>query len=112
MDTVAAPLDVFLRQYAGTADLPPAEADLFDALGIEGDDAFAFITEFGRRFDVDLEDYRLYFHHGEEGWNLGGLVFKPPYGRVNRIPISIALLEKAIAVKRWPVTYPAHSPPR
>ena len=112
MDANKSSLTEFICQFAGVTVLPSREADLFDRLGIDGDDAFEFVEKFGGQFGVELADYRWYFHHGEEGWGLGSLFFRPPYKRVRPIPISIALLEEAIARKRWPVAYPVHSLPK
>ncbi|HEY0599657.1 DUF1493 family protein [Brevundimonas sp.] len=89
-----------------------ADDDLFDVLGIEGDDAGEFIDAFAARFDVDVTAYRWYFHHAEEGWNYGALVFRPPYRRVGRIPITLAVLTEAVRTKHWPIDYPAHVLPR
>lgn len=87
------------------------KADLFLACGIDGDDASEFMDAFEARFGVDLEDYRWYFHHGEEGSNFGGLFFRPPYGRVKRIPITTDILVQAIDSGRWPLRYPPHELP-
>ena len=60
------------------------ESDFVDELGIEGDDFSETIDLFAEKYEVDMSGYRWYFHHCEEGWNLGALFFKPPYGlRVN-----------------------------
>lgn len=47
-------------------------SDIFLGNGMHGDDAFDFIEEFATKFSVNLDDYRWYFHHGEEGLNWGG----------------------------------------
>ena len=88
------------------------DADLFKVLGIEGDDAFGFMETFVDRFGVEASGYRWYFHHGEEGWSLGGLFFRPIHRRFGRIPITLALLTEAARTQRWPVEYPAHRLPR
>ncbi len=45
-----------------------AEDDcIFGKLGIDGDDAFEFMEKFSETFGVNLDDYRWYFHNGEEG---------------------------------------------
>lgn len=88
------------------------DEDLFDALGIEGDDASEFIDVFVARFEVDATDYRWYFHHADEGWNFGGLFYKPIHARFGRIPITVAVLTEAVRTKRWPIEYPAHVVPR
>jgi hypothetical protein len=105
-------LSDFLREFWGEGGPLRDDADVFDCLGIEGDDAFDFIDRFAAGFGVDVNDYRWYFHHGEEGWNLGGLFFRPPNGRVDRMPITPVILTEAIRSKRWPVRYPDHWLPR
>lgn len=87
------------------------DADLFDVCGIYGDDASDFMDAFGVRFGVDLDDYRWYFHHEEEGTSPGALFFKPPYRRVKRVPITPDILVQAIDSGRWPLRYPPHELP-
>ncbi|QYF86864.1 DUF1493 family protein [Brevundimonas sp. PAMC22021] len=70
------------------------------------------MDDFSERFEVDGADYLWYFHHGEEGWSLGALFFKPIYRRVARIPITLATLTEAARTRRWPVVYPPHHVPR
>jgi hypothetical protein len=90
---------------------PLLEADLFHDLGIDGDDAFKFVDDFFRKFEIDGETYRWYFHHGEEGQNFGSLFFSSPHQRVERIPITLNALADAIDIKRWPIKYPPHELP-
>lgn len=104
-------LDAFFRDYWRVEGDLVDDADVFGRLGVEGDDAFDFIDKFAERFAVDMSGYRWYFHHGEEGWNLGGLFFPPPYRRVIRIPITPSMLTQAIQTKRWPLEYPVHQLP-
>lgn len=87
------------------------DADLFDALGIDGDDGSDFMEVFVARFDVDATDYRWYFHHGDEGWNFGALFYRPIYRRFGRIPITVAVLTEAVRTRRWPIVYPEHVVP-
>lgn len=87
------------------------DADLFDVLGIEGDDAGGFMDAFVARFDVDAENFRWYFHHADEGWNIGGLFYKPIHRRFGRIPITLATLTEAVRTRRWPIEYPDHVVP-
>lgn len=89
-----------------------AEEDLFARFGIDGDDAFEFMDSFTARFDVDVENYLWYFHHGEEGWSPAGLFFAPPYRRVKSIPITTETLLEAIRSRRWPLAYPEHRLPK
>lgn len=86
--------------------------DLFGSLGIDGDDAFEFMEKYAETFRVNLDDYRWYFHGGEEGVNYGSLFSKAPYERVDRIPISIALLLNSANAGYWPADYPPHELPK
>jgi acyl carrier protein len=90
------------------------DMDLCRDLGIEGDDFFELEAEFEKRFSVDMSTYRWYFHHGEEGWfSIGALFFKSPYLRVQRIPITPALLLQSANAHTWQLSYPEHQlPPR
>ena len=111
MNDVEQNLNEFIREFSCDDKLPPKKSDLFKSTKIDGDDAFEFIDEFANRFNVDMSNYNWYFHHGEEGHNIGGIFFKPPYERVTHIPITIEVLENAIAARRWPITYPDHTLP-
>ena len=104
-------LAAFILDHVGTKPPSDPKADLFDKLGVHGDDASDFMERFALHFQVNMDAYRWYFHHGEEGINLGGLFFKPSAARVTHIPVTIALLEEAIAGRRWPLTYPDHDLP-
>jgi hypothetical protein len=84
------------------------ESDFVDELGIEGDDFSETIDLFAEKYEVDMSGYRWYFHHCEEGWNLGALFFKPPYAQVQRIPVTPSLLLEAARTKVWPISYPEH----
>lgn len=88
------------------------DADLFAQFGIDGDEAFEFMESFAARFGVDADNYRWYFHHGEEGWGPGELLFAPPNRRVERLPITPDILIEAIRTKRWPLQYPPHRLPK
>jgi hypothetical protein len=85
--------------------------DLFADLGMEGDDFFELETKFADRFSVDMSQYCWYFHHGEEGVSIGGLIFPPPYRRVKRIPITPELLLASANAHRWLLAYPEHKLP-
>src|SRR5262245_10993482 len=101
----------FLKDFSRAAKPLPDDADIFDSLGIDGDDAFEFVERFATKFDIDITNYRWYFHHGEEGFYIGGWFFRPPYRRVDRIPITPRVLAEAIRIKRWPLEYPGHKLP-
>lgn len=86
--------------------------DIFLGNGMDGDDAFEFMEAFSTRFGVNLDDYRWYFHHGEEGFgSLGGVFFPPPYARVTNIPITMEDLVRSANSGRWTIEYPPHQLP-
>ncbi|OUR65667.1 hypothetical protein A9Q79_01355 [Methylophaga sp. 42_25_T18] len=84
------------------------ESKLVEDLGIEGDDFSELIESFSKKYDIDMDSYLWYFHHREEGWNLGALIFKPPYAQVKTIPVTPEVLLAAAKTKVWPVKYPNH----
>jgi len=86
-------------------------SDLNDELGIDGDDFSELMELFKKEFGVNMENYRWYFHHGEEGWSIGTLFVKPPYARVQRIAVTPRLLLQAATAREWPITYPEHHLP-
>jgi hypothetical protein len=85
--------------------------DLFLDLHIEGDDFFELEESFEKQFNVDMSSYRWYFHHGEEGWNPGGLFFKAPQDCVTRIPVTPNLLLDSANNNQWMLDYPEHTIP-
>jgi hypothetical protein len=101
----------FLKDFSGAATPRSDDADIFDSLGIDGDDGFELIERFAIKFEIDITNYRWYFHHGEEALNIGGWFFKPPDRRVDRIPITPQVLAEALRTKRWPLEYPEHKLP-
>ena len=91
-----------------TGELTP-NADLHDDLGITGDDFSAFMRKFENEFNVDMQNYRWYFHHAENGaLGIGGLFINSPSFRVPHIPVTPRLLLQAVTEGSWPVQYPDH----
>jgi hypothetical protein len=87
---------------------------LEEDLGVYGDDMNELIEEYSKRFNVDVSDYRWYFHTGEEGVgliNIGGMISPPPDARVPHIPITIGMLSDFANKGRWSIVYPEHSLP-
>lgn len=105
MPEVRAAIEDLIRRHSGCTELPPPDADLLDAINIDGDDASELMEAFAVRFHVDLSGYRWFYHHGPEGFPLFGRFWGRAF-EVRRIPITIALLEQAAALGRWPVEYP------
>ena len=74
-------------------------------LGLDGDDAEAFMTAFAREFGVDMANYVFtdYFGHEAAGcvplWVVW--LFIPPL-RPKVTSISLADLQRAVDKERWP----------
>jgi hypothetical protein len=97
----------FLNQILGIK--PKPDSDIFWELGVTGDEFDILICKYSEKYGVDLNDYLWYFHHDEEGLNLpGALFFKPPNGRVKRIPVTPNMLADFANQKKWGVEYPKH----
>lgn len=104
-------LDEWFKDHWGEPLPERGDTDLFERFGIEGDDAVEFIESFVARFQVDVQNYRWYFHHQDEGTNVGALFFTPIYSRVERLPITPDVLLAAVETKQWPLVYPPHDVP-
>jgi acyl carrier protein len=88
-------------------------SDINEDLGVDGDDFFELMEAFSKNFNVDISNYLWYFHHGEEGLNIpGGIFFKPPYNRVNRIVITPKILLESANSRKWLIEYPEHNLPK
>jgi hypothetical protein len=101
----------FLEDYTEIEQLKP-NSDLFKDHGIVGDDFHEMIEKFASNYKIDMSTYLWYFHTDEEGQNIGGLFFKPPNKRVDRIPVTPQLLADTIKTRTWSVKYPDHKLPK
>lgn len=101
----------FLKPIAGTNKIYP-DTDIYKGLGIAGDDFHEMIETFAAMYAVDMANYRWYFHADEEGVGcLGRFIFKPPYNRVKRIPVTPAMLAAFATKGKWDLVYPEHKIP-
>ncbi len=101
-----AEIEAFARKESGV--LPHRNLDeattIEDDLGITGDDAAEFMEKFFEAFGVDASgfDFGRYFH--DEGLN-PFLVLLMPFRRYRdrqkKIPITLAMLAKAVECQRW-----------
>jgi hypothetical protein len=88
------------------------DTDIFEELGLWGDDSHELIAEYAEKYQVNLDNYLWYFHTEEEGLNLpGGLFFKPPNERVTRIPLTPKMLHEFVDKGEWKIDYPPHTIP-
>ena len=100
----------FVKGLSGLEEISP-ESDIFN-LGVVGDDFHEMIEKYTETYGVDMTNYLWYFHADEEGQNFGALFFKPPYSRVDRIPVTPRLLSEFAETKKWSVNYPEHKLPK
>lgn len=99
-----------LEDYSGVSVEDP-NIDIYKELGITGDDFHEMIDKYSDKYKVDMSDYLWYFHANEEGSSIGGVFFKPPYKRVERIPVTPLMLVNFIETKKWKIDYPKHETP-
>jgi hypothetical protein len=89
-----------------------ANSDIYKDLEANGDEFLEMIAEYSKKFNVDMENYNWYFHSDEEGvFSIGALFFKPPYKRVERIPVTPLMLTEFANKKKWDLQYPPHHIP-
>ncbi len=112
MNNAHSDIEEFLKDFWDKDICLSTGSDIFKQLGISGDDGFEFIEQFSNKHEINMTNYRWFFHHDEEGFNIGGFLFKPPNKRVDRIPITPELLAEAIYTKQWPLQYPQHELPK
>jgi hypothetical protein len=89
-------------------------ADLDNDLGCTGDGFDELIVEFAKKFNVDMNSYRWYFHTNEEGHtnSIGRLFFKAPNERVNHIAVTPTVLLESANSGRWTINYPENPLPK
>lgn len=88
------------------------DTDIERDLSCTGDDFHELMDAYSKRFDVEMSDYRWYFHTQEEGFNIGSMVFTPPNEWVERIPVTPKMLAKFAVQGNWGVAYPEHQLPK
>jgi Protein of unknown function (DUF1493) len=89
-----------------------ADTDIVNGLGCWGDDFDEFISAYQEKYAVDMSTYRWYFHTKEEGQNFGGVFFRSPDERVQRIAITPQLLLDSADFGKWILKYPEHRLPK
>ena len=102
-----------IKPKVGRKALRP-DIDIFDELGIVGDDFHELIEDYYKRFNVDMSNYLWYFHTDEEGslHSIGSWIIKPPNRRVKRIPITPSILLEFANKGTWNIEYPSHKLPK
>src|SRR5690606_32070321 len=87
------------------------DSDIYSDLDLVGDEFHEFMEAYAKKYEVDMSAYLWYFHGDEEGMNIGGLFFKPPYARVTRLPVTPRILAEFANSHKWRIPYPAHHLP-
>jgi len=101
----------FLQDLSGIDEIEPT-SDIFNDIGLVGDDFHEMIEEFALKYSVDMTNYLWYFHTDEEGWNgIGEFFFSPPYKCVDRIPVTPTMLVEFANKGKWNIRYPNHKFP-
>jgi len=98
-----------IKDYSGLVDVKE-DSDIVNDLRITRDDFHDFMQLYAMKFNVNMNDYLWYFHTSEEGGpiNLGGLIFPPPYKRVERISLTPSILLDFANKGKWELHYPEH----
>ena len=100
-------LVVFVREISAVEEVRP-ESDVFEELGVSGDDFHEMMDKYAKKCAVDMTNYLWYFHADEEGWSTGRIFFKPPYKQVTRIIVTPTLLADFANKGEWKLIYPEH----
>jgi len=100
----------FLEDYTDLEAINP-NVDINRDLGVDGDDFDKMMDKYSKNYEIDMANYRWYFHSGEEAWNPGNIFFKAPYQRVDRIPVTPTMLAKFIPEGKWGLEYPPNHLP-
>ncbi len=97
----------FIKMLSGSKKVE-SNSDIYSEIRMGGDDFNEMIEKYATKYSVDMTNYLWYFHSDEEGQNFGGLFFKPPYCRVNRIPVTPSMLADFANKSKWDIQYPEH----
>lgn len=101
----------FVERSTGKRLSPLQEADVLQALGLDGKKAATFIQAFAKEFGVDLAGYEWRFHHVDEGTlRQPGWPVRPGHPSGVRMPLAVSTLVLAARTGRWPVHYPVPAP--
>ncbi|MEX1202227.1 MAG: DUF1493 family protein [Ferruginibacter sp.] len=91
------------------------EADIIYDLNCVNLSLDEFIAAYRMKFDVNMEDYRWYFHTNVVSGDtstIGKILFKTPPNAVKHIPITPKVLWESANQGKWLIWYPEHTVPR
>jgi hypothetical protein len=100
----------FVRWKTGRPDAG-ADDDIFEKLGCTARKFTDLVEHFSMRFGTDVSNYKWYFHTNEEDHSIGGMFYKPPFERVQRIPVTAEKLWEMANAGYWNIDYPEHEIP-
>mgnify|MGYP001458553579 CR=1 FL=1 len=84
--------------------------DIEKDLGCTGDDYFELMEDYAKEFNVDMSDFRWYFHtHDEAMATVAAIEGLSPSVQVERIPVSLEVLVEMVKLGRWSMAYPDHT---
>lgn len=75
MSTVKQEIEDLVSPFWWQKEPPEDDTDVLCKAGLSGLDAAHFMDLFAEKFGVDMNSYRWYFHHDEEGASIGALLF-------------------------------------
>ena len=101
----------FVKEISGE-NVIAESTDIFADFGVTGDDFHELMDIYAELFNVDMSKYLWYFHCDEEGHSFGSWIFKTPYERVDRIPVTPKMLHKFAEIGEWKIEYPKHKLPK
>ena len=94
-EELAADIVALLRQHMGIRDPAIRREVTLQDLGMDGDDAVSFMTEFAEKFQIDMRHFDIRRHFGSEGLWVPGFWKK-------LMPIPISLLIEVAKTGVWP----------
>jgi hypothetical protein len=99
---------MFLKAFSNSENIS-GDTDLF----LNIDDLGKMLNAYASKYKVDMKSYLWYFHENKEGdYSVGGIFFKPPHKRVERIAVTPDLLLESANKNIWMVSYPPHQLPK
>lgn len=85
------------------------DTDIYEELGVTGDDFHELIGKYTEKYHVDMSSYLWYFHTNTEGGCFGEAFKTPPHQEINRIAVTPKMLSKFSQKRKWGIEYPPHS---
>lgn len=100
----------FVCEFIACKETVSPATELEKGMGITGDDFDELIQKYSEKFNVDMTDYKWFFHTVEESCNIS-ILFKSPDKYVENIPVTIKMLIEFANSGKWDVKYPEYEIP-